>query len=610
MNGKRTLALLLAVSVATAAASILAEGAANGPAPDPSDLPTAGAWEEYADETDVPSESAADAEARFVAGDAAAQYDSVTGQWTLAELASMDAPPVTGDAKTDEALESQWRTLREALENAPPDADTNAVLEAAAVTTDAESATDASDAPADGPALTGDAKTDSQLEAAWNAAHPVEAVPETPQAVANADDTPEGAAIAGPDDGGARPERTLDKNDQRDAQKRERIVADAAETAETLSEISFAEVESRTRAYNMTVRAMEERISGAESVDYKKAEDDLLKSLNALAAQEEALMSAASSSIGAVAGGAMSGNSALMSLQTQYNSAYKSFEQIRDGTTRRNAQDGIRQLQMSVEQIVMGAETSYIALVAMQDQYAAYARQLEALNRTVEEMELRYSLGQISALTLNQTKSGRTALMSGMETLSMNIRSLKMRLENMLGASLTGEIKLGALPAVTEAQIAALDADRDFAAANEKSYELYAAARTLQDARETFLDSASQYHYNESNSSYQMAQHTWTAAQDTYNVTVRGYELKFRTLYEQVRDYYQVWNASKDALEMQKQLYQVSELQYKQGNISQNALLSAKDSLSEKEEAVRTAANNLFSSYNNYCWAVQSGILN
>ena len=225
-------------------------------------------------------------------------------------------------------------------------------------------------------------------------------------------------------------------------------------------------------------------------------------------------------------------------------------------------------------------------------------------------MELRYSLGQISALTLNQTKSGRTALVSGMETLAMNIKTYKMQLENMLGASLTGEIKLGALPAVTEAQIAALDADRDFSAAHEKSYELYAAARTLQDARETFLDSASQYHYNEKNSSYQMAQHTWTAAQDTYNVTVRGYELKFRTLYEQVRDYYQVWNASKDALETQRQLYQVSELQYKQGNISQNALLSAKDSLSEKEEAVRTAANNLFSSYNNYCWAVQSGILN
>ena len=602
MNGKQTLALLLAVSVTTAAASMLAEGATNGPAPDPSDLPTAGAWQDG----DMDAWSESDAEASFSVGDAYAQYDSVTGQWTLAELASMDAPPVTGDAVTDEALEKQWRALREALENAPPDADTNAVMEAAA-TPDDESVTNADaeavtpDASADGPALTGDAKADSQLEAEWNAAHPVETVPETPQAVADPANAPDASVIAGPDDGGARPERTLDANDRRDAQKRERIVAGATETTQTLSKIDFAEVESRARENNLTVRAMSESVTGLENMDYEKSADDLLKILNGLSAQQDML--------GFMANEPLAQSFAVSSLQSQYDSLYNTFEQLHDGTARRSGQDAIEQMRNAMNQVVMGAETLYIALVAMQDQYGALNRQLESLNRTVEEMELRYSLGQISALTLTQTKSGRTALISGMETLAMNIKTYKMQLENMLGASLTGEIELGDLPAVTEAQIAALDADRDFSAANEKSYELYAAARTLQDARETFASSGEQYHYNDNNTSYQMARHTWTAAQDTYNVTVRGYELKFRTLYEQVRDYYQVWNASKDALETQRQLYQVSELQYKQGNISQNALLSAKDSLSEKEEAVRTAANNLFSSYNNYCWAVQSGIL-
>ena len=604
MNGKRTLALLLAVSVTTAAASMLAEGATNGPAPDPSDLPTAGAWQDSETDAEAWQDNEADAEASFSVGDAYAQYESVTGQWTLSELASMGAPPVTGDAVTDEALEKQWRALREALENAPPDADTNAVMEAAATpdasatpgtvtATDAEAVTDTTGLSADGPALTGDAKADSQ-----NAAQDAEAVPETPQAA----DAPEASIIAGPDDGGARQERKLDANDRRDAQKRERIVASAVETTQTLSEISFAEVESRARENNLTVRAMSESVAGLENMDYEKSEEDLLKILNGLSAQQDA--------ISFMSNEPLAQSVAVSSLQSQYNSLYSTFEQLHDGTTRRNSQDAIEQMRNAMNQVVMGAETLYMALVAMQDQYGALNRQLESLNRTVEEMELRYSLGQISALTLNQTKSGRTALISGMETLAMNIKTYKMQLENMLGASLTGEIALGGLPAVTEAQIAALDADRDFSAANEKSYELYAAARTLQDARETFLDSASQYRYDEKNSAYKMAQHTWTAAQDTYNVTVRGYELKFRTLYEQVRDYYQVWNASKDALETQKQLYQVSELQYKQGNISQNALLSAKDSLSEKEEAVRTAANNLFSSYNNYCWAVQSGILN
>ena len=650
MNGKQLLALLLTASVSAAALSIAANGDVTGPAPNPADLPTANAWTEsepvepeadavesydaeadtmkadaeaesvrtYAAQAETVNAYAAQAgavEAESVETDtvtqadasAAAQYDTVTGQWTLAELAAMDAPPVIGDPDGDAALERQWRVLREALINAPPDSDPDSVLSAALESLNAAGeaapSADGKAAPsADGPALTGDPVADAPIIAEWNAAHPAPEVPETPEAVTDPADTPEAALIAGPDDGGARPERKLDKNEQRDAKKREQIVQSATEQTEALSEISFAEVESRTREDNMTVRALRESAEGLENMDYDKAEEDLVKILNGLAAQQDMLGFASNEPIAQ--------SFAVSSLQSQYDSLYSTFEKLRDGTTRRSGQDAIEQMRNAMNQVVMGAETLYIALVAMENQYGALSRQLDALNRTVEEMELRYSLGQISALTLNQAKSGRTALLSGMETLQMNIRTYKMQLENMLGASLTGEIKLGKLPAVTEAQITALDADRDFSAAHDKSYELYAAARTLQDAKETFQDSGEQYRYNENNSSYEMARRTWVAAQDTYNVTVRGYELKFRTLYEQALDYYQVWNASKDALEAQKLEYQAKELQYKQGNISKNTLLSAKDTLSEKEEAVQTAANNLFSAYNNYCWAAQTGILN
>ncbi|MBQ9492777.1 MAG: TolC family protein [Oscillibacter sp.] len=518
MNGKRMLALFLTISVSTAAVSILAEGAASGPAPDPADLPTA---------------------------ESSALYESVTGQWTLAELSEMETPPVTGDPEADEALEGLWRDLR-------------------------------------GPEP--------------------EPVPEEDATLPDPVDTPEASVVAGPDDGGNRPAAPLTESERKDARKRESIVGSSTETAEPLSEIAFEQVEGRAREDNLTVRAMRENVAGLEGIDYEKSEEDLLKALNGLAAQESALQLAANEPLAQTF--------AVSSLRTQYDSLYDTFEKLRDGTTRRDSRDAIEQLNNAMDQVVMGAETLYIALIAMRDQHTALNRQLDSLNRSVEELELRYRLGQVSALTLNQAKSGRTALLSGIRTLEMNIRTYKMQLENMLGASLTGEIRLGELPAVTEQQIAALDVTRDFAAAHEKSYELYSAARTLQDARETFLSSGDKYHYNDNNASYTMAKHTWTAAQDTYNVTVRGYELKFRTLSEQVHDYYQVWNASKEALEAQKLEYQAKELQYKQGNISQNTLLSAKDALNEKEEAVRTAANNLFSSYNNYCWAVQTGILN
>ena len=78
----------------------------------------------------------------------------------------------------------------------------------------------------------------------------------------------------------------------------------------------------------------------------------------------------------------------------------------------------------------------------MQNTRASLQRQLDALDRTVEEMELRYKLGQISALTLQQVKNGRTQLASGIATLDMNIRNYTRQLEVMLGLEQTGSLTL------------------------------------------------------------------------------------------------------------------------------------------------------------------------
>ena len=80
-----------------------------------------------------------------------------------------------------------------------------------------------------------------------------------------------------------------------------------------------------------------------------------------------------------------------------------------------------RQMKNGCNQIIYGAQSLYIALLGMDQQEQALERQLAALDRTVEEMELRYQMGQISQLQLMQVKSGRTALVSGLTTLRMNI---------------------------------------------------------------------------------------------------------------------------------------------------------------------------------------------
>lgn len=367
---------------------------------------------------------------------------------------------------------------------------------------------------------------------------------------------------------------------------------DSAEAPELepdpLGAVSFANVERRMREKNLQVLSLQENVTALENFDYDELREDLRNSLNAINSAQYMLFQMGQ------------GGSAATELEQSYTAVRKQFENVKNGNLQRTNAGTIRQLKNLQDQIIMAGESMYTALVSMETQEAALVRQLEALDRTLEELELRYKLGQISALQLTEAKAGRSSLESGLETLRMNIRVYKTQMELMLGAEQTGEIKLGGVPSVTNAQLSAMDLEADLAAAKKASYELYAARQELSDA----------YAPDGAGNAYQAARHGFQAAQYTYENTVQSYELKFRTLYSQVKDNKQVLDAAQVSLAFQEKTYASTELKYRQGNISRNTLLKAEDSLNEAKEAVRTASENLFASYNSYCWAAEHGILN
>jgi len=383
----------------------------------------------------------------------------------------------------------------------------------------------------------------------------------------------------------------------------ESAVQESVMTPDALGTVSFANVAKRMRANNLTVLTLQQSVDTLEDIDYDEMKEDLRKGLNSLASQTWNMQMMAHFE---PVGSAM----AASSMQQQYDSLKQTFEDIKDGTLQEENAGLIRQLKDGQDRLVMAGESIFIALKGMEVQEGALERQLNALNRTVEEMTLRHELGQISALQLSQIKGGRTALISGMETLRMNISSYKAQLEMLLGAELTGESRLGALFEVSEEQLDQLDLAKDLASAKAQSYELYAAAETLADAKEEYEDAADEYNENEKKAEFRNAKRTWQAAQYTYNDTVQNYELRFRTLYAQVGDYRQALAAARDTLSFRKDSLKAAELKNTQGTISDNALLDAKDSVREAEEAVQTAEINLCSAYNSYCWAKQYGILN
>lgn len=368
---------------------------------------------------------------------------------------------------------------------------------------------------------------------------------------------------------------------------------DSAEAPELepdpLGEVSFANVERRMREKNLQVLSLQENVVSLENFDYDELYEDLRQSLNSINAAQYMLFLMGQ------------GGSAASELEQSYAAVRKQFDDVKNGKLQRTNAGTIRQLKNLQDQIVMAGESMYTALVSMETQAAALERQLSALDRTLEELELRYKLGQVSALRLSEARAGRSSLVSGLETLRMNIRVYKVQLELMLGAEQTGEIKLGGIPSVTAAQLASMDLEADLAAAKKASYELYAARQEL---------SNSYAGPGGAGNAAQAARHNFLAVQYTYENTVQNYDLKFRTLYNQVRDNKQILDAAQVSLAYQESAYAAQELKYRQGNISHNTLLQAADSLSEAKEAVRTASENLFASYNSYCWATEHGILN
>lgn len=377
------------------------------------------------------------------------------------------------------------------------------------------------------------------------------------------------------------------------------LLAEVTIVPDAVGTLSFENLESRMRKNCLDVLILQTSIDSLEDLDYEELKGDLRDALNGIAGGQWMLSNFNLSNTGTYS-----------QLEQQYAAVREQYDAIRDGELQENNEDLIRQLRAGQDQIILLGESTYVTLVELEVQEGALQRQLEALNRTVEEMELRYDMGQISAMQLAEIKTGRASLVSGLETLQMNIKNLKTQMELLLGAELTGEIRLAPVPEVAEKQLAAMDVEKDLAAAKAKSYTLYAAEKTLEDAEDAYLTTARKYNFDKNKAEYRTALRTWEAAQYTYNNAVRTFELSFRQLHAKVLNCSQILAAAKTSLESEKLAWEAAQLKYRQGTISENARLTARDELEAAEETLQAAANDLFSAYNTYCWAVERGILN
>ena len=385
-----------------------------------------------------------------------------------------------------------------------------------------------------------------------------------------------------------------------DEQKKDETAAETAQTTpDAEGTLHFENLSARMKTGYYTVMSLEENIAAIECIDYDKMYEDLRDGLNQIAEAQWMMLQ--------IPGAGETYT--YKSLQDQYDTLRKTFDDIKDGKLQQDNADLVRQLRDAENQLLMAGQTLYINLLGLEDQSAALIRQTAALDRTIEEVKLRYELGQVSAMTLQQTEAGKAQVESGKAAIDAAAAQLRRQLNAMIGEELTAPLTLNALPEVTAEQLAAMDVEKDLEKAKAASYDLYAAKLTLEDADEEYKDKAGDLGYNKDNYEYIAVKHQWQAAQYTYNAAVQNFELSFRSLYDSVQSYASALNAAKVSLECERSDLAAAQLRYEQGTISENALHTAEDELYTAQDTVSGAERDLFTAYNNYRWAVDYGLL-
>ena len=366
--------------------------------------------------------------------------------------------------------------------------------------------------------------------------------------------------------------------------------------------LGFEELRDRVLEGSLTALMLQESIASIDAMDYSDMYSGLSQQLSSLEAAQRmyAQIPVLTPMDSAVQGFILS------NLASSYGSLASTVSDLSSGNLQKDAAAARKQLKNAQDLTVVGAESLYFALLELEQTKATLQRNLAALDRTMEEMELRYKLGQISALTLEQVKNGRANLQSSLSTLEMNLRRCKLQMQSMVGSSLNGSLTLGPLPALSQGLIDSMSYKADLEEARTRSYDLFAAKKKLDEASDTYDDTRANYAQNTYN--VRSARHTYEAALYEYKTAQQTFEMNFRNTFDSVKDYQQVLNSAQTSLAFQENTYASMELKYRQGNISHNALLDAEDELNAAKDTVETARRNLFTAYRAYYWAVNYGV--
>lgn len=395
--------------------------------------------------------------------------------------------------------------------------------------------------------------------------------------------------------------------------------------------LSFDQIGPRVKANNLTLKAAQESLKSAEAMDWDEAIDEMEDAIDAMELQISMLVSSGAGELAnakknlehtlkqiAITEGKISNVSDITdgmfdSLSLIALGKYSEMQaaslkaSLESEDYQKTLEDTARQIDYAAAQTIAGAESLYLTILSTQLQLEALQETMESTQRSLREVELRYELGQVSQLTLLQAQSGYDSLKASMDSLENTISTLYSSLQSLMGDVPTGRLTLTSTPYVTQGQLAAISYTSDLEKAKENSYTLYASARSVEDAKQAMDDARREEGKN--SYQYKMAEYTYQSTLYQNDATIAEFELSFQSLYKALAPAQAALSAKESALAYEEQVYAVAERKHELGNLSDNALLDAKNTLNTAKRDVTAAEMELYTAYHSYEQAVKQGLV-
>lgn len=363
---------------------------------------------------------------------------------------------------------------------------------------------------------------------------------------------------------------------------------------DALGQVSFQNLESRVRKSNLTALSLQASLDSQKAFNRDQAYKDLVDAINQIA-------------------DAAWGMSAIPGASASMNATGEAMRDQLDNLTEENYKETMEtvnhQIENAIWQIVTGTESLYLNIQSCEVNLADLNRGLAAMERSIQEMELRYNLGQVSQMTLQQLKTTQQSTKSQTESLQLTLKQMRTSLNVMLGEPATSTLALQELPSSSAQKNKLLTLSYDVALdqAKRTSFTLYSAKDTLKDAEKVWTDAKGDY--GSQNYKYQMAEQKYQAAVLTCEASVKNFEISFQGLYQAVPDTKQALQALEASCLYQEKNYAIAQTKHQQGQLSDSQLQTAKDDVLAAQSAVTVAEIKAFTAVNQYQRAVEYGII-